>query len=166
MEKEIKEDFTIFWPLVCVLAAIAIVFALLAGASGLFLLHDWHIFAFLVGISLVTVWFVRFGLRSSLARAKASPKRWLLSYAGLTRVYASNQRETIRWEQLQDLRWGKHLGLKIRWEESRYETRLREFRDEFHKPRTGRYECWLRIREDQARELFQCAKRDWVNIGL
>jgi hypothetical protein len=166
MEKEIKQDFTIFQPVVYTATAVPIVLMLLGGATSLFRDHDWSIFAFVIGFSVCSIWFVRFCLRLSLERAKASPRRWLLADDGLVRLYDASKRETIRWEQIRDMRWGKHLGIKVGWEEFKQDHRLPEFRDEFRKPETERYWCWIRVREAEARELFQCAKRDWVDTGL
>jgi hypothetical protein len=166
MEKEIKEDFTIGWLPLYILTAFVVISALFAGAVSFFRLHDWHTLAFLVCFSVFTIWFVRFCVRMSLERVKANPRKWLLTNEGLVRLYGSGERETIRWEQIRDMRWGRHVGLKIKWEEPRHDNRVQEFQDEFRKPQTGRYLCWIRVREAEARELFQCAKREWVDMKL
>ena len=166
MEKEIKQDFTIVWPVFYLLTAMVIVLMVLGGVTCLFQLHEWHTLAFVVGFSLLSLWFVRFCLRLSLERSKASPRRWLLADDGLVRLYDAGKREAIRWEQIQDMRWGRLAGLKVGWEEPKAGHRSQEFRDEFRKPQTGRYWCWIRVREGEARELFQRAKRDWVDMGL
>ena len=167
MEREIKEDFTLYWPAFYGIGAVVVAFVLVAGGvSSIFILHDWQTFAFLVGVSIFTIWFVRFGLRTALERAKASQRRWLLTDAGLTRCYDLDKRETIHWEQIRDMRWGRHLGVKVSWEESKHDHRLPEFRDEFRKPQTGRYWCWILVGENEAREIFHHAKRDWVDMRL
>ena len=166
MQKEIKEDFTIFWPFFYAITAVVVIFFLVAGISSIFILHDWSPFALLVGVSIFAVWYMRFALHTSRERAEASSRRWLQADDGLVRLYDSGKQETIHWEQVRDMRWGKHVGLKIRWEESKHEHRLPEFRNEFRRWETGRYECWIRVREAEARELFRCAKRDWFNIRL
>lgn len=166
MEREIKQDITIVWPAIHVLTAIVIVFLLLAGGADFFQSHDWRPLALLIGVSVFSIWFVQFALRTSLVRSESNPRRWLLTDEGLVRVYVSGQRETIRWEQIQDMRWGQHLGLKIRWEETGHPHRVRDFQNEFRKWQTGRYWCWIRVREAEARTLFQCAKKDWVDVGL
>ncbi len=164
MEREIKQDFTIVWPVFYILTAFVTVLMLLGGVTSFFRFHEWHTLAIMVGSSIVVFWFVRFGLRTSLEIAKASPRRWLLTDDGLVRLYDSGQREIIRWEQIQDMRWGRYLGLKVRWEESKRDHHSRQFRDEFRKWKSGRYWCWIRIGETDARELFLCAKRDWNGL--
>jgi hypothetical protein len=166
MEKEIKQDFTITWPAVYLLTTFPVVLILLGGLTCLFRDHEWHTLAFVVGYSILSFWFVRFCMRISLERAEANPRRWLLTDEGLIRVYDSGEKEPICWEQIQDMRWSKHLGLKIRWKESKSNNRPPEFRDEFRKWQTGRYEYWIRVREAEAREIFQLAKRDWFDMKL
>jgi hypothetical protein len=166
MEKEIKQDFIITWPVSYILTAVPVVLMLLGGVTCLFRDHEWHTLAFVVGFSILSFWFVRFCLRLSLERAEANPRRWFLTDDGLVRGYDSGEKEPIHREQIQDMRWSKHLGLKIRWKESKSDHRSPEFRDEFRKWQTGRYEYWIRVREGEAREIFQRAKRDWVDMGL
>jgi hypothetical protein len=166
MEIEIKQDFTMSQPVFYLITAVVLAFLLFAGVTGFFITHDWHPLALLVGVSIFSIWFVRFGLRTSLENAEASQKRWLLTDDGLVRTYGSGKRETIRWEQIQDMRWGRHLGLKIRWEESEHVHRVREFTNEFKKWQTGRYWCWILVREAGARDLFRHANKEWVDIKI
>ena len=166
-EREIKQDFTIIgvWWILFVLTGILSVSLLLIFSWIYHKDHDWHDLAFAVGYPICAIWFIRFCFRTSLERAKADPKKWLLADDGLVRVYSLEERETIRWEQIRDMRWGRHLGLKVRWEESKHDHRSQQFLDEFRKP-IAIYECWIIVGQDEARELFRCAKRDWFDMKL
>ena len=166
METEIKQDFTMSWTVFYWITAVVIAFLLFAGVTGGFITHDWQPLALLIGVSIFSIWFVRFGLRTSLANAEASQKRWLLADDGLVRTYGSDKREIIRWAQIQDLRWGRHLGLKIRWEEIEHVHRVREFTDEFRKRQTGRFWCWILVRETEARDIFRRANKEWLDIKI
>ena len=166
METEIKQDFTMLRPVFYLITAVVIVFLLFAGVTAFFITHDWQPLAFLIGVSIFSIWFVRFGLRTSQDNAEANQKRWLLTDDGLVRTYGSRKRETIRWEQIQDMRWGRHLGLKIRWKEIEHVHRAREFTNEFRKWQTGRFWCWILVREGEARDVFRRANQEWLDIKI
>ena len=159
MEKEIKEDFTITWPLWRVLTGIVVFLALLAGVITFFPDHNWRFLAEMVAFSAATIWFVRFTFRSAVKKAATNPNKWLLANDGLVRLYGSGQRETIRWEQIRFMKWGKHVGVRIVWEESERDHRSQEFRDEIRTPQAGRCGGWIRVGEGEAREMFQYAKQ-------
>jgi hypothetical protein len=165
MEKEIKEDFTITWPIWCAPLGFMLFLLLVAGVMMFWQDQNWLDLAFMVGFAGASIWFVRFAFRTSVRRAAASPNRWLLTDDGLVRLYASGQREIIRWEQIRVMKWGRHVGLRIVWKEIERDHRSQEFRNEV-KSQAGRCGGWLRVDEGQARQIFQRANRDWADMKL
>jgi hypothetical protein len=101
-----------------------------------------------------------------MIRRSETELKWLLTDDGLERVYTVEKRETIRWEQIQQMKYIRYFGLLIWWQESMPDSRIEEFRDEFQKKMDvmkGRYRCGLCIGEDEGRELISIWQK---KVGL
>jgi hypothetical protein len=162
MEKEINQDFTILWPAWRAMGVIVVFLLISCGVFGVLRFgsaHDWVFLASMVPCSAVSFWCIRHEFRKMLERAKESTRRWFLTDAGLTRCYDSDERETIRWEQIRDVRWARYSGLKVSWEESKRDDRLFEFQSEFRKQQNGRYWCLIRIGESEAQKIMEARRR-------
>jgi hypothetical protein len=159
MKTELKIDFTMWRKPVYFLAGIFVALVFLGFSTAYYQSHDRDFLVlgivFCASIMLVAVFFVRWGLRWAI-RKRETDTKWLLTDGGLERVYAAEKRETIRWEQIQEMRYIRYLGLLIWWQESMPDSRIEEFQDELQikMDGRGRYRCGLCIGEDEGRELI------------
>ncbi|MGA2139056.1 MAG: hypothetical protein ABSH14_09370 [Verrucomicrobiia bacterium] len=156
-EREIKQDFTIFWPVTYIFTGIIICGFLFAAAVS----HNLKYWLFFLGAGGVLVIFVQMCLRSTLHDMLKSGESWKLTDAGLQRVYPSGKPETIRWEQIRHMRWVRYTGLIIRWDESKaeHQNRSKAFKDEFQWDWVYRqYQMYLLVQQDEARELLAIAE--------
>jgi hypothetical protein len=156
-EREIREDFTFGWPVFYILTGIVIGLCLLCAI----LVNDLKMWLLFAGVSGFLVVFVQMCLRGALHDMLASGKTWRLTGAGLQRVYPSGKAETIRWEQIRHMKWGRYSGLIVRWEESKTEYRQRSgaFKDEFRRDWVYRqFQEVLLVQQNEARELIAIAE--------
>ena len=159
-EREVKQDFTVVWPMIWLIAAVVSGLVLLCGGM-LALNHDWYNAAFCLGTVVFVFVFTRMCLRPGDADMRKSGKYWKLTDAGLQRVYPKGTTETIRWEQIRRMRWIRWYGLIVRWEESKAEHQERSgsFKEEFRWD--GLYQTFrlrLTVRQGEARELISIAE--------
>jgi len=153
-EKPIKEDFTLPWKPIYFVAGLVLLAVLVAFSLPPYTPRSWHFMAFGIGFAVCILWFIRFALRTSLQNLESGPK-WLLSDDGLVRLYSSDLRETIPWEQIQDIRWLGYVGLLIQFKDPNHHQRSREFKDEFRRCRPGVFQSILRLPKNAAIALLQ-----------
>jgi len=157
VEREIREDFTIGWPVFHILTGI-VVCGLLFAAVVSHNIKDWLFFAGVAGFLVI---FERICLRGGLHDMLASGKTWKLTSSGLQRVYPAGKEETIRWEQIRAMRWVRYTGLIIHWEESKaeHQNRSKAFKDEFQWDWVYRqFQMYLKVQQNEGRELIAIAE--------
>src|SRR5215831_9892952 len=152
-EREVRQDFTISWPVIYILAGFVICSLLFAAVSS----HSLKDRLFFGGTASFLVIFGQICLRDSLRDMQKSGKTWKVTDAGLQRVYPLGETETIRWEQIRHMRWVRWNGLIIRWDESKAEHQQRRgaFKEEFRWDGLYRtFRAKLRVQQAEARELI------------
>lgn len=156
-EREVRQDFTITWPVIYILAGFVISSLLFAA----FVSHSLKYWLFFGGVAGFLVIFVQMCLRGALRDVQKSGKMWKATEAGLRRVYPTGVTETIRWEQIRHMRWVRWNGLIIRWDESKAEHQQRggAFKEEFRWDELYRtFRAKLRVQQEEARELITMAE--------
>ena len=162
MERRIQEDPNIADPALRGFIAITIFIMLLAFSLAARSMHSWTPLLEGLGFTAVLLVFCTVVIRS-VHRDRAQPaSSWMLTDAGLQRVYESGERETIRWEQVRHMKWVRRFGLILRWEESDAERHHRgsAFKEEFKWDWFYRqYRTTLNVQKAEAEEL-KSAMRD------
>jgi hypothetical protein len=157
VEREIRQDFTIGWPVFYILTGIVVCGLLFVAVVS----HNLKYCLFFVGVASFIVIFCRICLRGALHDMLASGKTWKLTSVGLQRVYPAGEAETIRWDQIRHMRWVRYTGLIIRWEESKaeHQNRSKAFKDEFQWDWVYRqFQMYLKVQQDEGRELIAIAE--------
>ena len=149
MERPIQEDPGIRWSMVRILFGsvmlLMLVAAIIARDREIWLITG----VMLIGFPL----YFKFMQRQSLTTQAARAKTWVQTDDGLRCTYGEPpETETIRWEQIQRLRWLRPSGLLIFWRESG--PRSPQFLDTFHEgDLAGVYRGLIRVRMREADEI-------------
>jgi hypothetical protein len=166
MERRINEDLAIGdkfrWGFVIVVVALL----LLCFSFGVWDLHSWKPLAEGVTFAVIVLVWARIAIRGALRDRLESGLSWMLTDDGLARVYPSQEREAIRWEQIRYMKWVRGYGLIVRWEESNaeHQRRSRAFKNEFRWDWVYRqYRAVLDVQKDEAKELMSAVQE---KIGL
>lgn len=150
MEKPLNEDFNGGWKIMRAMMWGIIGMMFIAGL----MVHDFTIWLLGAVTALFFVVYTRYQ-RNRVARRSTPSKTWLLTDAGLQRVYTDPPaRETIPWNSIERMRWVRYLGLLFFWNESG--QRCEAFRNEFEESDfAGLYRGVLNIDEKEADEVAE-----------
>lgn len=151
MNREIKQDFTITYPVFRAMAyaIILLYLVIIFIAPGRETLVIW----FVVTISVLG--FTKICLRAALRENDKKPK-WILDDAGLVRGYSSTNAELIRWEDIRHMKWVNYVGLVMRWEDEHRKQRSKAFQKEFKfEPVYSQFRTIMRVQENEAGEIMR-----------
>lgn len=151
MNREIKQDFTITYPVFWAIAYAIILLYLVI----IFIVPNRETFVIWIVVTVSVLGFTKICLRAALRESDKKPK-WILDDAGLVRGYSSTKTELIRWEDIQHMKWVKYVGLVIRWNDEHRKQRSKAFQKEFRfEPVVYRqFGTIMRVQEDEAVDIM------------
>ena len=163
IDREIKQDFKINWPVWYVLTGILVALMVFPAVMALVVHKTLYSFFFLAAAAGAVI-ATRLALRSALKDdAKDSlQSSWRVTDAGLQRVYRHFKPEIIGWKQIQLLKWVPLSGLIILWSEARpdYRARSEWFRNEMSGSRHrefGRIRTVLPVQREEGEAVIAVA---------
>ncbi len=161
IDREIKQDFKINWPVWYVLTGILVALMLFPAVMALVVHKTLYSFLFL-GVAAGAVIATRQALRSALKDDADPQSSWRVTDAGLQRVYRHFKPEIIEWKQIQLLKWVPLSGLIILWSEARpdYRARSEWFRNEMSGSRhreLGRIRTVLPVQREEGEAVIAVA---------
>lgn len=152
MNREIKQDFTITYPVFWAIAYAIILLYLVI----IFIAPGREALVLWVVVTIFVLGFTKICLRAALLESDKKPK-WILDDTGLVRVYSSTNAELIRWEDIRHIKWVKYVGLVIRWKDELRKQRSKAFQKEFRfEPVYSQFRTIMRVQENEAVEIMRC----------
>lgn len=148
MERPLNEDFSGGVKVIRVMMWVIIALAIIAGLKA----RDFTIWLFGAGCAVFFFVYAR-RLQTRAIQRAANSKSWLLTDAGLQRIYTDPPaRETIPWSSIERMKWIRSQSLLFFWNESG--QRCEAFRNEFKESDyAGLYRGVLHVDEQEADEV-------------